>query len=88
MVFRWLVNFGLLALPIAATLGVLLGLQSHRRATGQPLLFVDNGIKKERYCQKSFGIHPETLGQEYTCEFSHRLPLGHRCEVLIFDIHC
>lgn len=64
--FRWLVNIGLLALPIAVTLGVLFGIQSHRTATGQPPMFVDNGISKDRYCQTSYGIHPLSKGQEYT----------------------
>ncbi|EQL01618.1 hypothetical protein G6O67_002817 [Ophiocordyceps sinensis] len=67
--FRWLVNVGFLALPIAATLGILLGLQAHRQATGQTPLFVpplDNKWVEKTYCQKSTGIHPESKGQEYT----------------------
>ncbi|PNY23766.1 Endoglucanase-1 [Tolypocladium capitatum] len=67
--FRWLVNFGFLALPIAATIGILLGIQSQREASGQPPLFVpklDNKVVETTYCQKSFGVHPETKGQEYT----------------------
>lgn len=71
--FRWLVNFGLLALPIAATIGILLGIQSQRQASGQPPLFVpklDNKVVETTYCQKSFGVHPETKGQQYTRELA------------------
>ncbi|KAI8720149.1 hypothetical protein NCS52_00459600 [Fusarium sp. LHS14.1] len=78
MTIRFLVNFGLLALPIAITLGILFGLEKHREATGGPPLFKpqpdptkpktpnNNGITVEQYCQKSYGIHPETKGQEFT----------------------
>lgn len=79
---RWLVNLALLAPPIAITLGILFGLQAQRKATGDPPLFggpndggdgggdeygPDNGFKQETYCQKAFGIHPDSKGQEYTC---------------------
>ncbi|KAJ9209410.1 CAZyme family GH12 [Paecilomyces variotii] len=37
--FRWLVNAGLLAIPIGTSIGVLVGLDAHRAATGQPPLF-------------------------------------------------
>lgn len=75
---RFIVNFILVAPPIAITLGVLFGLQAQRAATGGPPLFggpsdgdgdefaPDNGIKNNTYCQKAFGIHPDTKGQEYT----------------------
>jgi hypothetical protein len=43
MVFRWIVNAGLLAVPIGATIGVLLGIESHRQATGQAPLFTPGG---------------------------------------------
>ncbi|KAM5341762.1 hypothetical protein ACJ41O_014793 [Fusarium nematophilum] len=67
MTVRFLVNFGLLALPIAITIGILLGLESHREAVGKPPLFApDNKVVSKEYCQKSFGIHPLTKGQEYT----------------------
>lgn len=39
MVFRWVINAGLLALPIGATVGVLMGLDMHRTAQGQAPLF-------------------------------------------------
>ena len=39
MGFRWVVNAGLLALPIGATIGILLGVDTHRQATGQEPLF-------------------------------------------------
>ncbi|KAL6897492.1 glycoside hydrolase family 12 protein [Trichoderma evansii] len=79
MTIRILINAALLAIPIAVTLGILFGLQSHRDATGQPPLFapqpppiptpspkpVKNGVTKTRYCEKSYGITPETSGQQY-----------------------
>jgi hypothetical protein len=43
MVFRWLVNAGLLAIPIGATIGVLLGIDSHRQTIGQSPLFSGGG---------------------------------------------
>lgn len=82
MTIRILVNAALLAIPIAVTLGILFGLQSHRDATGQPPLFQPqpppiptpappkppkNGVTKTRYCEKSFGITPDTTGQKYIC---------------------
>lgn len=39
MVFRWIINAGLLALPIGATVGVLMGMDLHRNAQGQAPLF-------------------------------------------------
>lgn len=72
MTIRFFVNFALLAIPIAATLGILFGIQTHRQATGQTPLFAPkplHGITKTRYCQKAFGIHPKSKGQEYTRKF-------------------
>lgn len=43
MVLRWIVNVGLLAIPIGATVGVLMGIESHRQATGQAPLFAGGG---------------------------------------------
>ncbi|KAK0130066.1 hypothetical protein ONS96_000603 [Cadophora gregata f. sp. sojae] len=37
--FRWLVNAGLLILPVGTTIGVLMGVDSHRAATGQEPIF-------------------------------------------------
>lgn len=89
MTIRILVNAALLAIPIAVTLGILFGLQSHRAATGQPPLFAPepppipspkppappkNGVTKTRYCQKSFGITPDTEGQQYTCRCRLKCP--------------
>ncbi|KAF4592115.1 glycoside hydrolase family 12 protein [Ophiocordyceps camponoti-floridani] len=67
--FRWLVNVGLLVLPIAATLGILIGLQAHRQAFGQQPLFTPPITTKwleQTYCQKSYGVHPDIKGQQYT----------------------
>lgn len=67
MTLRFLVNFGLLALPIGITLGILFSLQSHNIDIGKPPPFApSNKIDNDRYCQKAFGIHPESKGQEYT----------------------
>jgi hypothetical protein len=43
MVMRWIINAGLLAIPIGATVGVLMGIESHRQATGQAPLFAGGG---------------------------------------------
>lgn len=45
MVFRWIVNAGLLAIPIGTTIGVLVGIDAQRQASGQQPLFSggDNG---------------------------------------------
>lgn len=39
MGFRWLINAGLLALPIGTTVGVLMGVDMHRQTSGQEPLF-------------------------------------------------
>ncbi|KAG4427287.1 hypothetical protein IFR05_017230, partial [Cadophora sp. M221] len=41
--FRWLVNAGLLILPVGTTIGVLIGVDSHRQATGQEPIFNNPG---------------------------------------------
>lgn len=38
-----MVNAGLLAVPIGTTVGVLMGIESHRQATGQAPLFSGGG---------------------------------------------
>ncbi|CRG91976.1 hypothetical protein PISL3812_09030 [Talaromyces islandicus] len=45
MAFRWIVNAGLLAIPIGTTIGVLVGIDAQRQASGQRPLFSggDNG---------------------------------------------
>jgi len=68
MGFRSLISFGVIILPIGATLGVLLGLDAYRRSTGQQPLFQDNSVSHEVYCQKAYGITPSTTGQQYTCK--------------------
>lgn len=72
MGFRSLISFGMIAIPIGATLGVLLGLDAHRSATGQTPLFQDNSVTTDTYCQKAYGITPPSTGQQYTC----KLPLS------------
>lgn len=77
---RFLVNFVLLALPIGITLGVLLGLQQHRDATGGGPIFggdddqpgktpSNNKLTHVQNCDKSFGIHPDSKGQNYTRKY-------------------
>ncbi|GIJ87115.1 hypothetical protein Asppvi_006018 [Aspergillus pseudoviridinutans] len=86
MVLRWVVNAGLLAIPIGGTVGALMGIDAHRHATGQAPLFsggggggsssgsgsggsgstTHNGVNNTLYCQKSYGITPDTKGQSFT----------------------
>lgn len=68
MGIRSLLSFGLIAVPIGATLGILLGLDQHRKATGQAPLFQDNSVVTKQYCQKAYGISPTSNGQQYTCK--------------------
>lgn len=68
MGLRSLISFVLLAIPIGATLGILLGLDAHRTATGQQPLFQDNSVSIDTYCQKAYGITPPSTGQQYTRE--------------------
>ena len=68
MGLRSLVSFGLIAIPIGATLGILLGLDAHRSATGQSPLFQDDTVSINTYCQKAYGITPPSTGQQYTCK--------------------
>ncbi|OKL63287.1 hypothetical protein UA08_01863 [Talaromyces atroroseus] len=39
MAFRWIVNAGLVAIPVGTTLGVLFGIDAQRQASGEPPLF-------------------------------------------------
>ena len=73
MGFRSLVSFGFLILPIAVTLGVLLGLQAFREARGMPPPFVSHDIEMETYCQRAYGISPPTHGLQYTCEYHQNI---------------
>lgn len=76
MGLRSLLSFGMIALPIGATLGLLIGLDAHRSATGQSPLFQDDSVSKDQYCQKAYGITPTSIGQQYTCESFQRFLLG------------
>ncbi|KIX10524.1 uncharacterized protein Z518_01607 [Rhinocladiella mackenziei CBS 650.93] len=66
MGLKSLISFGFLILPIAVTISVLLGLQAYRDAHGLSRPFVSNSIKSTTYCQRAFGITPDTDGQKYT----------------------
>ncbi|OAL37843.1 hypothetical protein AYO20_03020 [Fonsecaea nubica] len=64
---RSLVSFGFVLIPIAVTISVLLGIQAYRESKGLPSNpFIDNSVKSSVYCQKAFGVHPFSNGQEYT----------------------
>jgi hypothetical protein len=75
----WIINFVLLSIPIGATLGVLLGIQSHRAAAGEEPLFQpappgpgeapdDDRITVKSYCNETIGISPPSQGDHYTCK--------------------
>ena len=66
MGYRSLVSVGFLVLPVAITIGILLGLESYRSHKGLQPLFVNNGIATTTYCQQAYGITPETEGQKFT----------------------
>ncbi|EIT80508.1 concanavalin A-like lectin/glucanase domain-containing protein [Aspergillus flavus] len=76
MALPLLVNAGLLALPIAGSIGTLLGIDAHRQATGQRPLFTSeigndgsisrNGVTNTRYCDLFNPISPKSEGQLYT----------------------
>ncbi|KAH0593790.1 hypothetical protein MHUMG1_08541 [Metarhizium humberi] len=76
---RWLVSAVFLALPIATTIGVLLGMQAYNHAKGQPPPFSgggdDNGLPGigtpkgkdtvEIKCDQAFGFDPKSKGQNF-----------------------
>ena len=67
-----LLSLSLFILPIAVTIGLLVGIESYAKARGQIGLGpIDayNGIKTTTYCQKAFGVSPE--GASFIREF-HR----------------
>ncbi|ODA76450.1 hypothetical protein RJ55_07719 [Drechmeria coniospora] len=66
--FRWLVNLGLLILPIAVTIGILLGIQVQRQASGQPPPFVkpvDNTVNYETTCALVEAISAPSKDQKF-----------------------
>ncbi|XMA20445.1 hypothetical protein WAI453_013236 [Rhynchosporium graminicola] len=83
--FRWLVNAGLLILPVGTTVGVLMGVDSHRQTTGQEPLFntpssgpgtgggtgnpSDDRITTEVHCEKQTGRIAPTRGVQYIRKF-------------------
>lgn len=70
MGFRSLVSLGLLAIPVAVTVALLVSIDAYRQANGLQSIFVDNAITNGTYCQKAFGISPTSVGQQYTRELS------------------
>lgn len=91
MGLRSLVSLGFLLLPVAVTLGILLGLQAHREARGMPPPFVSNKVSTDTYCQRAFGISPDTRGLQYTCECDslscHHLALCRLCRHDASSVH-
>lgn len=84
MTVRFVINFVLLALPIGITLGVLLGIDSQRKASGQEPLYQPgdndgtgkapkkgNGFTPYTLCNKTYGLTPYTTGQQYTRKLIH-----------------
>lgn len=83
--FRWLVNAGLLILPVGTTIGVLIGVDSQRQASGQEPIFnnpgtetpggggtgnkADDRITYKFQCEKQIGISPPSSGVQYMCKF-------------------
>ncbi|KAF5139435.1 putative xyloglucan-specific endo-beta-1,4-glucanase A [Metarhizium anisopliae] len=79
---RWLVSAVFLALPIATTIGVLLGMQAYNHAKGRPPPFSGgddgNGLPGigtpkgkdtvEIKCDQAFGFDPKSKGQNFICE--------------------
>jgi hypothetical protein len=62
-------SIGLFILPIAITLGILIGVETWRVSQGKPSLATqDNRLTTEMYCQAEYGVQPDP-GQ-YVCEFS------------------
>jgi hypothetical protein len=78
MIYRPIINVGLLAIPIVTTVGTLVGIDAHRLATGQRPLFagephnsgstVKSGLANTRYCDLFNPISPSSKGQLYTCK--------------------
>ncbi len=84
MGIKSLISYGFLVLPVAITLGVLLGLQTYRESRGWAPPFMSNKISRKEYCQLSFGISPDTTGLQYTRESTRfRRPRPHPFSVTI-----
>jgi hypothetical protein len=62
-----LLSLGLFILPIAITIGVLIGVETWRIAQGKPSLATqDNRQTTDIYCQREYGIQPNP--GRYICE--------------------
>lgn len=62
-----LLSVGLFVLPIAITIGVLIGVETWRISQGKPSLATqDNRQTTEMYCQKEYGIQPNP--GRYVCK--------------------
>ena len=56
----------LFVLPVAVSVGLLLGLDAYRASTGQARLFLNDKVKNVVNCQTSYGINPTVIdGQQY-----------------------
>jgi len=69
-----LVSLGLFILPIAITVGVLVGYETYQASRGQQGLapVPITGVKVSTYCQKAFGIQPSRA--QFICESHHTGP--------------
>ena len=86
-----IVSLALFILPIAVSLGLLIGLDAVRSNNGQAPLFPPGSnpapggfglgggggdkLTSELFCQKATGVTPSTKGQQYTRESRLLLPL-------------
>lgn len=71
-----LLSVGLFVLPIAITIGILIGVETWRVSQGKPSLATqDNRQKTDMYCEKEYGIQPNP--GRYICE-SHPCISPHR----------
>ena len=65
-----LLSGALFVLPIAITIGVLVGLETYQTSRGQKGLGpidASNGIQTNTYCQKAYGVVPAP--GRYICEY-------------------
>lgn len=70
-----LVSVGLFLLPIAVTIGTLLGVEGVRRNNGEQSVFApppNDKITTSQFCQLGFGFTP--LPDRYTCALAQPFP--------------
>jgi hypothetical protein len=74
-----LVSLGLFILPIAITVGTLVGYETYQASHGQQGLapVPITGVKISTYCQKAFGVQPSQA--QFICKSHHRVPFACPC---------